>query len=318
MTTIGISLSSEENPPGRLVETARLAADAGFDHLAISDHFHPWNDEQGQSPHVWSVIGAITGALPDVSIGTTVTCPTFRIHPLIIAQAAATAQELTGGRFFLGVGSGENLNEHILGQRWPEVSVRHEMLREAVELIRSFWKGGNQSWSGQHYTVENARLYSLPSTPPPIHVSGFGPAATALAAEIGDGYVNTSPEADAIDRFREAGGTGPAIACPKCCWAPDEASGRATVHRLWPNVGLPGQLAQELATPMLFEQADELVTEDRAVGSVPCGPDPEAHAASLQAYISAGYDQIYVQQIGPDQEQFLAFYRDEVLPQLTP
>jgi G6PDH family F420-dependent oxidoreductase len=215
------------------------------------------------------------------------------------------------------VGSGENLNEHILGQRWPEASVRLEMLREAVELIRQFWKGGNQSWSGRHFTVENARVYSLPSPPPPIHVSGFGPAATMLAAQIGDGYVNTSPEADAVDRFRAAGGAGPAIACPKCCWAPDEATARATVHRLWPNSGLPGQLAQELATPMLFEQATELVTEDQAVGSVPCGPDPEAHAASLQAYIDAGYDQIYIQQIGPDQERFLTFYRDEVLPHLA-
>ena len=171
MTTIGISLSSEENAPRRLVEIACAAGEAGFDHLAISDHFHPWNDEQGQSPHVWSVIGAIAAARPDAWIGTTVTCPTFRIHPLIIAQAAATAQELTGGRFFLGVGSGENLNEHILGQRWPEAALRLEMLREAVELIRQFWKGGTQSWSGRHFTVENARIYSLPSPPPPIHAT---------------------------------------------------------------------------------------------------------------------------------------------------
>lgn len=317
MTQFGISLSSEENSPSELVEIARRAADAGFDHLAISDHFHPWNGEQGESPQVWGVIGAISAAVPGTSIGTTVTCPTFRLHPLLVAQAAATAQDLTGGRFFLGVGTGENLNEHVLGQRWPEVRVRQDMLREAVALIRHFWEGGNRSWHGDHYTVENACLYSLPDELPPIHVSAFGPESTRLAADIGDGFVNVAPDGEAIETYREAGGRGPTIACPKACWAPDEKSARATVHRLWPNSALPGQLAQELATPLLFEQAADLVDEDAAVGSVPCGPDPEPHIASMRQYVEAGYDQIYVQQIGEHQAEFLAFYRDEVLPHVS-
>jgi G6PDH family F420-dependent oxidoreductase len=314
MTRFGIGLSSEENDATRLVEIARLADEQGFDRFTISDHFHPWNDTQGESPMVWAVIGAIAGALPEASIGTAVTCPTFRIHPLIVAQAAATAQQLAGGRFFLGVGSGENLNEHVLGQRWPEVDVRHDRLREAVELIRRFWQGGNQSWHGAHYTVENARIYSLPDEPPPIYVSAFGPVATQLAADIGDGFVNVAPDADAVEQYRKDGGAGPAIACPKCCWAPDLESGRRLVHELWPNSGLPGQLAQELATPLLFEQASELVDVGTAVGSVPCGPDPEVHAAALRTYVDAGYDEVYVQQIGPDQETFLRFYRERVLP----
>ena len=314
MTTFGVGLSSEENSARRLVEIASTAADLGFTKFSISDHFHPWNDEQGQSPMVWPVIGAIAAAVPGASITTAVTCPTFRTHPLIVAQAAATAQDLTEGRFALGVGSGENLNEHVLGQRWPEVEVRHAMLREAVELIRTMWTGGNQSWHGQHYTVENARIYTLPPAPPPIYVSGFGPRAIALAADIGDGYVNTSPDAEAVSSYRDHGGTGPAVAGPKCCWGPDEAECRATVHRLWPNSGLPGQLAQEIATPELFEQASSLVTEEQSVGKVPCGPDPAAHIESMKAYVAAGYDEVYVQQIGTDQRGFLEFYRDEVLP----
>ena len=316
MTTFGVALSSEEHDARRLVEIATHAADLGFSKFSISDHFHPWNDEQGESPMVWPVIGAIAAAVPGSSITTAVTCPTFRTHPLIIAQAAATAQDLTEGRFALGVGSGENLNEHVLGQRWPEVEIRHAMLREAVAVIRRMWQGGNQSWHGDHYTVENARIFTLPEAAPPIYVSGFGPRAIALAAEVGDGYVNTSPEVRAVADYRTQGGVGPAVATPKCCWGPDEARCRATVHRLWPNSGLPGQLAQELATPMLFEQASELVTEEQSVGKVPCGPDPQAHIESMQAYVDAGYDEIYVQQVGPDQQGCYAFYREQVLPHL--
>src|SRR5919112_3953944 len=182
---IGYFLSCEEFGPQELIRQARLAQAAGFDRLWISDHYHPWIDEQGHSPFVWSVIGAIAEAT-DLPLTTGVTCPTVRIHPAIIAQAAATSALLLGGRFGLGVGSGEALNEHILGDAWPNIETRLEMLEEAVEVIRTLWQGGMQDHRGIHYEVQNARIYDLPDTPPPILVSGFGPKAIELAARIGD------------------------------------------------------------------------------------------------------------------------------------
>jgi G6PDH family F420-dependent oxidoreductase len=313
--TIGYSLSSEEHPGSDLVRFAQMGVDHGFTDLIVSDHFHPWNDEQGQSPFVWSVLGAIAAVAPEARIGTGVTCPTIRVHPAILAQAAATTAELAGS-FFFGVGSGEQLNEHVLGDRWPPADVRLAMLEESLEVIRRLWTGDEVTFHGEHYTVENARLYTLPDQLPPIYVSAFGPKAAELAARIGDGYVNTSPDADLVQTYRSAGGDGPAVAFAKACWAPDEDDARATVHRLWPNSGLPGELAQELRTPAIFEQAAELVSVDAAVGSTPVGPDPEVHAESLRAYLDAGYDQVFVQQIGAHQEGFLRAYRDEVLPRV--
>lgn len=316
MSVVGISLSSEEHGPRALQGAAAQAEAHGFHDLILSDHFHPWVGEQGESPFVWGVIGAIA-ATTDLRIGTAVTCPTMRTHPAIVAHAAATAQLQTGGRFFLGVGSGENLNEHVLGQRWPIPDVRLSMLEEAVEVMRLLWQGDTVSHEGAFYRVENARIYSAPQEPPPVYISGFGPKAIELAGRVGDGFVNTSPDADAVDAYRAAGGTGPAIAALKCCWAAETATARRTVHRLWPNLGLPGQLAQELATPAQFEQAAELVDEPTAVGSLPCGPDPEPHVQAIDAALSAGYNEVYVHQIGDEQAGFLAFYRDEVLPKLA-
>src|SRR4051794_24812139 len=211
---IGCFLSSEENGPLEIVEQAKRAEAAGFHALWISDHFHPWNDEQGHSPFVWSVIGAIATAT-DLPITTGVTCPTIRTHPAIIAQAAATSAVMTGGRFNLGVGSGEALNEHILGSHWPEAEVRLEMLEEAIEVMRLLWSGGQQSHRGRHYTVENARLYDLPEQPVPVLVSGFGPKAVRLAARIGDGFCTVAPDKDSIDLYRSEGGKGPVHAGTK-------------------------------------------------------------------------------------------------------
>jgi G6PDH family F420-dependent oxidoreductase len=244
-----------------------------------------------------------------------VTCPTTRIHPAIIAQAAATSAVLLDGRFHLGVGTGEALNEHVTGARWPEIDVRLEMLEEAVEVIRSLWQGGQRSHHGRHYTVENARVYDLPATPPPVLVSGFGPKAIDVAARIGDGFVTTTPDADAIGRFRSGGGTGPVHAGTKVCFMADEERARATAHRLWPNEALPGELAQVLPTPAHFEQACELVTPDMLV--TPVGPDIETHVASLQAYADAGVDELYVQQIGPEQEAFFDTWAPAVLPRFA-
>ena len=198
---LGYFLSCEEWGPNELVELAVKAKSAGFDGLWISDHYHPWNDEQGHSPFVWSVIGAIAHAAPGMKVTTAVTCPTIRIHPAVIAQAAATSTLLLDGRFALGVGSGEALNEHILGDRWPDADERLEMLEEAVQVIRTLWQGGFQDHRGTHYRVQHARIYDLPQTLPPILVSGFGPKSIDLAAKIGDGFVTTGPDAEAVAGF---------------------------------------------------------------------------------------------------------------------
>jgi G6PDH family F420-dependent oxidoreductase len=316
MVKIGYFLSSEEHGAAGLVAQARAAEEAGFEALWISDHYHPWNDEQGNSPFVWSVIGALSQAT-SLPVTTAVTCPTVRIHPAVIAQAAATSAQLLDGRFVLGVGSGEALNEHILGDVWPETEIRQEMLEEAIEVIRELFTGKMVSHYGEHYTVVNARLYTLPDRPPPIYISGFGERGIRLAAEIGDGFITVQPDAQAVRTFREAGGEGrPVQGGTKVCWAADEADAVKTAHRLWANEHVPGSLAQELPLPSHFEQASQLVTEDMVAQSTPCGPDPQRHVDALQEFVDAGFDEVYVSQIGPDQDGFFRFYREQVLPRL--
>lgn len=309
---IGLFLSSEEFGPRELVDLAVRGEQAGFAGLWISDHFHPWNDEQGHSPFVWSAIGAIAQAT-DLPLGTGVTCPTMRIHPAVMAHAAATSAILLGGRFTFGVGSGEALNEHILGDRWPGADERLEMLEEAVEVMRKLWTGDVVDHDGLHYTVEHARLYDVPDTPPPVLVSGFGPKAVKLAARIGEGFATASPDKEGIDLYRSEGGTGPVQAGAKVCFAPDKDQARATAHRLWPNAALPGELAQILPTPEHFEQASTLVPPE-AMDSVPLGPDLDEHHEGLQAFADAGVDELYVQQIGPDQDAFFDTWAKEILP----
>jgi G6PDH family F420-dependent oxidoreductase len=313
---IGYFLSCEENGPAELLAQARAAEEAGFQGLWISDHYHPWNDEQGESPFVWAVIGALAEATA-LPVTTAVTCPTVRIHPAVIAQAAATAAAMLPGGFNLGVGSGEALNEQVLGDDWPEADVRLEMLEEAIEVMRELWTGDVVSRDGKHYRVRHARIYTLPEQPPPVLVSGFGPKSVDLAARVGDGYVTTSPDADSIERFRGGGGDGKLVqAGAKVCYGADEAEARRTAHRLWPNDGLPGELAQVLSTPEHFEQAAELVTEEMIAEAVPCGPDLERHVESLQEYADAGVDELYVQQIGGGRDFFEAYGR-EVLPRFS-
>ena len=315
MVEIGYALSCEEHASNDLVRHARLAEEAGFTFALISDHYHPWVDQQGHSPFVWAVIGGIAQATERLRLGTGVTCPTIRIHPAIIAQAAATARAMMPGRFFLGVGTGENLNEHVLGDRWPETSVRREMLEEAVAVIRLLWQGGSQSHRGRHYTVEHARLYTLPDVPTPIMVAASGPKAAELAGRIGDGLIGTSAQRELLETFAAAGGTGkPRYGQATVCWAEDEATARRIAHDQWPTGALPGELGQELPTPAHFAQAAQLVTEEAIADAVVCGPDPKRHVAEIRRYADAGYEQVYVHQIGPDQEGFLRFYEREVLP----
>jgi G6PDH family F420-dependent oxidoreductase len=313
---IGYFLSCEEFGPNELIEQAKMAEAAGFEALWISDHFHPWTSEQGNSPFVWSVIGGLSQAT-SLPVTTGVTCPTMRTHPAIIAHAAATSAVMLGGRFSLGVGTGENLNEHILGDRWPPTEVRLEMLEEAVEVMRLLWEGGVKDHYGKHYTVENAQLYTLPEEPPPVLVSGFGPKSIQLAGRIGDGYCGVEPDPDVVGLFRSSGGGDkPAHAGTKVCVMEDEAAARKTAHRLWANEQLPGELAQELPTPQHFEQATSLVTEEMVAEAVVCGSDPDRHVENIQQAVEAGYDEVYVQQIGPEQEAFFRFYENDILPQL--
>ena len=318
MVELGYKLSSEEQRPNDLVRYAAMAEDAGFAFSLISDHYHPWIDKQGQSPFVWCVIGAIAHATKRLRLGTGVTCPTVRIHPAIIAQAAATAAAMMEGRFFFGVGTGENLNEHVVGGGWPETKVRQERLREAIEVIRLLWRGGNQSHHGRHYTVENARLYTLPETLPPLMIAAGGPKSAEVAAELGDGLIGTAPDAQMLEKFDVAGGRGkPKISELTVCWAADERTARRTAHEWWPTAAMESSLSWELPLPKHFEDVATLVTEDAAAGSIICGPDVDRHVDAIKKYADAGYDQICIHQVGPDQHGFLRFYERDVLPRLT-
>ena len=310
---LGYAMSSEEHRPLDLLRHAELAERAGFPYALVSDHFHPWIDRQGQSPFVWSVLGGLAVATESMRIGTGVTCPLIRTHPAIVAHAAATAATMLPGRFFLGVGTGENLNEHVLGDRWPSASERLDMLEEAVELMRLLWEGELCSFEGRHYRVQDARIYTLPDEPIDVAVAAGGPQAAELAGRIGDGLVSTAPDAEIVERFEKAGGGGPRYGQLTVCWAESEDEARRTAFEWWPNAALEGPLAQELPLPSHFEEAAAMVDEEDVAEAVVCGPDPDAHLEGIAKYVEAGFDHVYVHQVGPDQEGFLDFYAREVL-----
>jgi G6PDH family F420-dependent oxidoreductase len=314
MVNIGYTLSSEEFGPQKLADQARLAEDAGFAFASISDHFHPWLDSQGHSPFVWSTLGAISQTTSQLLIGTGVTCPTFRTHPAIIAQAAATAADLLPGRFYLGVGTGEALNEHILGHHWPPLSQRQEMLAEAVDLIRSLWSGKYVTEQGRFFRVDNARIYTLPDELPPIHAAASGTESAVLAARIGDGLISTSPDAETVDAFQTNGGSGPIIGQLTVCWGANEDEQAEVALSQWSNSALPGQLGQELAIPQYFEQAVGLLDTEKIKESIACGPDVEKIHAQIKEYVDAGFTHVYLHQVGPDQEQFIQMAKREILP----
>ncbi len=313
MTRYGYFLSSEEYEPASLVRQAKMAEEAGFDALWISDHFHPWLDEQGQSSFVWSVIGAIS-QVTSLPVTTAVTCPTTRIHPAVIAQAAATASLLTGGRFTLGVGTGEALNEHVTGAQWPPAAERQDMLEEAVAIIAELFTGQQLTHHGRYYEVDTARLYSVPQAPPPIYVSGFGESSARLAARIGDGFICVSPDADLVKLYRDEGGNGTVQGGLKGCWAPEAAEARKTMHRLWPTDSVPGESAQLLPLPRHFGQLAQLVTEDMI--TAPCGPDPGPYVTAIREYEQAGFDEVYLGQVGGRLDGAFEFFATQVLPRV--
>ena len=314
---LGYALSSEEHSPMQLVDNAKRAEEVGFTFSLISDHFHPWVDAQGHAAFVWSVLGGIARETARLRIGTGVTCPMIRTHPAIIAQAAATTACMFEGRFFLGVGSGENLNEHILGDHWPAPDERLEMLEESVEVMRLLWQGGYQTHRGKHYTVENARIYDVPDDGVEVYVAAAAPLAAELAGRIGDGFISVAPEEELIEKFEGAGGKGkPLVAQVTVCYAETEDEAKKTLKEIWPNAGIKGDLSQELPLPKHFEQAAEMVTEDDLAEMIPCGPDPEKHLEQLRKYADAGYTHLYVHQIARDQEPFFRFYEREIMPSL--
>jgi G6PDH family F420-dependent oxidoreductase len=317
MVELGYALSSEELGPQQLVDNARRAEQAGFRFALISDHFHPWLDVQGESPFVWSTIGAISQATESLALGTGVTCPTIRTHPAIIAQAAATSAALMPGRFFLGVGTGENLNEHVLGDRWPGHEERLEMLDEAIAVIRELWQGGLVNHRGTHYTVDRARLYTVPDEPPPIAIAAGGPDAAELAGRVGDALISTAPDEEVAQAFDQAGGSHkPRYGQLTVCYDEDRDRAVQTAFEQWPNAALGGELGQELPLPRNFRDAAESLEPEQVAEKVVCGPDPDEHRKAIDEFEQAGFDRVYVHQVGRDQTPFFEFYERGILPAL--
>lgn len=318
MIELGYFLSSEEQRPDKLVSFASRAEQAGFQHLMISDHYHPWVSQQGQSSFVWSVLGGIAQATEHIHAGTGVTCPIMRFHPALLAQAASTVAAMMPGRFFIGLGTGEYLNEHILGHPWPATDIRQEMLIEAVFIIRELWKGEEYSHYGAYYTVSDARIYTLPDELPPIYIAASGPKSASLAGEIADGFISTGPGSELVEAFKENGGAGkPCFGQLKVCWADSVEKANEVMQQWWPVSALSGRLHTDLPTPKHFEDAVELMGKPEIPEDAILGPDPEPYLQALQSLEEDGYDHIYIHQVGPDQEGFLQFFQNRVLPALA-
>jgi len=313
MTELGFALSSEDHPPNELVRQAALAERAGFSFCLVSDHYHPWVDAQGESPFVWSTLGGIAQATEKIRVGTGVTCPLIRQHPGLVAQAAATVAAMMHGRFFLGVGTGENLNEHVFGDRWPLPDERLEMLEEAVDVMRLLWQGGEQTHRGRYYTVDHARLYTLPEKPIEVYVAASKKNAAELAQRIGDGLISTAPDEHVVKAF---GNGKPRIGMMHCAYDEDAKKGLERATKEWPNLALGGPLGQELATPSDFEEAAAMVDEEDVAESTPHGPDPEPYLKLIGKYADAGFTHVYVHQIGDNQDEFAEFAARELMPRL--
>ena len=308
----GYKLSAEGFGPKELIEQAVHAERAGFDFVEISDHYHPWLDVQGHSPFAWTVLGAIAAKTASIGLATGVTCPSVRYHPAIIAQAAATLQITSDNRFTLGVGAGERLNEHVVGQGFPSVRGRHERLREALEIIRLLWQGGYQSYEGKHLQLEDARVFDLPDQLPVIAVAAGGRNAATMAAELGDGLFVTEPRSDLVETYRGAGGAGPRYAEVPMAWAQTEEAGVQEVLRTtrWALTGW--KVMSELPNPVNFDAASQTVREEDVRGQFALGPDAEPYVQAVKKYTEAGYDHIVLQNAGPDPEGFIDFFQKDL------
>ena len=318
MTLIGYTMMGEQAGPKQLVRDVALAEQGGFDFAVISDHYFPWLDAQGHAPYAWSVLGAAAQATDRIPLMTYVTCPIRRYHPAVVAQKAATMQLLSDGRFTLGLGAGENLNEHIVGGRWPLASVRHQMLAEAVQIIRALWAGGTVTYRGRHFEVESARVWDLPETAPPIGIAVSGPGSCRLAGRHADAMIATEPRAELGQLFDAAGGSGkPRIGQIAVSYDPDErtAARRAMEQFRWFTGGW--RVNAELPVPASFEQASRTVREEDVATQMPCGPDLERHLAGIRQFEAAGFTHLALVQVGADtQESFIRWAASELLPAL--
>jgi G6PDH family F420-dependent oxidoreductase len=318
VTLIGYTMMCEQAGPQQLVRDVTLAEEAGFDFAVISDHYSPWLDSQGHSPYAWSVLGAAAQATDHIPLMTYVTCPTRRYHPAVVAQKAATMQLLSGGRFTLGLGAGENLNEHIVAGQWPLAGVRHEMLEEAVDIIRALWEGGTVTYRGTHFDVESAKVWDLPDTAPPIGIAVSGPGSCQLAGRHADAMIGVEPRAELGQMFDRAGGSGkPRIGQIALSYDPNQqvAVDRAMDQFRWFTGSW--KVNAELPVPASFDAASRTVRAEDVSAQMPCGPDVERHVAGIRAFEDAGYTQIAVVQVGGDtQEQFIAWAATELLPSL--
>jgi G6PDH family F420-dependent oxidoreductase len=312
MTQLGLALTSEQLEPDEVVDRARRAEEAGFDYVTVSDHFHPWVEAQGESPFVWTTLGGIARETESLEVGTAVTCPILRIHPVNVAQAAATTAAAFDGRFFLGVGTGENLNEHVVGRHWPDHGVRLEMLEEAVDVMQTLWSGGMHTYHGEYYTVQNARLFTLPEDPPAVYVAAGGPKSAAAAGAFGDGLVSTAPKAKLVDRFHSAA-TGPRYGQFTACYAGNETTATDIAYENWSFSVLSGELSSELALPRHFEQASRLV-DPEDMDELVLGSDPEAYLEAIEKYAEAGFDHVAINQVNPDADDFFEMAESELVP----
>jgi len=314
---LGYALSSEEHKPNKLIAHAEIAERSGFKFLLISDHFHPWVSQQGQSSFVWSVLGGIAHATQRITVGTGVTCPIMRIHPALVAQAAATVADMMSGRFFLGLGTGEYLNEHIFGDVWPSIETRQKMLAEAIYIIRDLWKGEEYTCNGTYFTVRDARIFTLPEKLPPIYIAASGPESAELAADISDGLISTSSGDEVVKAFKKKGDAGkPCFGSIKVCWAHSMEEAKETVQHWWPVSGVSGLLHVDLPTPKHFEDVVEAMGEPKIPEDTILGPNPTPYLKAIQSLRENGFDHVYLHQIGPDQEGFLKFFKSELLPLL--
>ncbi|GLU45743.1 TIGR03557 family F420-dependent LLM class oxidoreductase [Nocardiopsis ansamitocini] len=309
---IGYKLFAEAYSPQEMVRQTIRAEVAGFDFVEISDHFHPWLYSHGHSGYAWSILAAAATRTEGIELATGVTCPFIRYHPAVVAQAAATTALLSGGRFVLGVGAGERLNEHVVGRGWPAVHHRHAMLRESLEIIRLLWSGGYHSFEGEHLSLEDARVFDLPETAPPIIVAISGPASARIAAEFGDGIFTTEPKPELVGAYSDAGGSGAAYGEVPLSWAPDEASALQSAHEKF-RFGLTGWKVQsELPNPVNFEAATAHIREEDMRATFGYGPDPASHLAVARQFADAGFDNLALVNAGPDPDGFFDFFTAEL------
>jgi G6PDH family F420-dependent oxidoreductase len=318
MTQFGYTAMGEQTPAKQMVTDLVAAELAGFDFSVMSDHYFPWIEEQGHSPNAWAVLGAAAQATQRLPLMTFVTCPTFRYHPAVVAQQAATVGVLSSGRFTLGLGAGENLNEHITGHGWPVPRVRQERLEEAVEIIKSLFTGEYVNFEGEHFQVERAKLYDLPDSPPPIGIAVSGPSSVRLAARHADAMVSVEPDAGLVRSFEDAGGQGkPKYGQLAICYGTDEQAARKQARELW-RWALPGwHVMAELPEPRSFDAASAHVTQQDIAGLVPCGPDVGQCVEAVRRYVAAGFTHVALVQVGAEsQHDFIAWAASELLPAL--